>query len=87
LIVLDDAHYLFDADWFGGFFSSLLYSLSPASHLLILSRGTPSLPLWRLRSKQVLGVVDEKLLAFDIEETQRLFEKFGLRLNRRRRRI
>ncbi|HEX8637222.1 MAG TPA: AAA family ATPase, partial [Pyrinomonadaceae bacterium] len=78
LIVLDDAHYLFDADWFGAFFSSLLYSLSPASHLLILSRGTPSLPLWRLRSKQVLGVVDEKLLAFDPEETRRLFESFGL---------
>jgi LuxR family maltose regulon positive regulatory protein len=78
LIVLDDAHYLFDADWFGAFFSSLLYSLSPASHLLILSRGAPSLPLWRLRSKQVLGVVDEKLLAFDLEESRRLFEKFGL---------
>ena len=77
LIVLDDAHYLFDADWFGAFFSSLLYSLSPATHLLTLSRGTPSLPLWRLRSKQVLGVVDEKLLAFDLEETRRLFKEFG----------
>ena len=75
LIVLDDAHYLFDADWFAAFFSSVLYSLSPETHLLILSRGTPSLPLWRLRSKQVLGVVDEKLLAFDLEETCRLFEK------------
>lgn len=77
LIVLDDAHYLFDADWFGAFFSSLLYSLSPAAHLLVLSRGAPSLPLWRLRSKQVLGVVDEKLLAFDLEETRRLFREFG----------
>ena len=77
LIVLDDAHYLFDADWFGAFFSSLLYSLSPETHLLILSRGTPSLPLWRLRSKQVLGVVDEKLLTFDIEETRCLFEKYN----------
>jgi LuxR family maltose regulon positive regulatory protein len=75
LIVLDDAHYLFDAEWFATFFSSLLYSLSPETHLLVLSRGTPSLPLWRLRSKQVLGVVEEKLLAFDLEETRRLFEK------------
>lgn len=77
LIVLDDAHYLFDADWFAAFFSNLLYSLSPATHLLILSRGAPSLPLWRLRSKQVLGVVDEKLLAFDLEETRRLFRELG----------
>ena len=77
LIVLDDAHYLFDADWFGTFFSNLLYSLSPETHLLILSRGAPSLPLWRLRSKQVLGVIDEKPLACDIEETRRLFEKYN----------
>lgn len=81
LIVLDDAHYLFDADWFGDFFSSLLYSLTPETHLLILSRGAPSLPLWRLRSKQVLGVVDEKLLAFTAEETQKLFAKFGRSAN------
>lgn len=77
LIVLDDAHYIFDADWFGAFFNSLLYSLSPETHLLTLSRGVPSLPLWRLRSKQVLGVIDEKLLAFDIDETQKLFRKSG----------
>ena len=75
LIVLDDAHHIFDCEWFGAFFNSLLYSLSPESHLLVLSRGTPSLPLWRLRSKQVLGVLDEKLLAFDIAETRKLFRK------------
>jgi LuxR family maltose regulon positive regulatory protein len=75
LIVLDDAHYIFDAEWFNGFFNSLLYSLSPETHLLILSRGAPSVPLWRLRSKQVLGVVDEKLLAFDINETRKLFRR------------
>jgi LuxR family maltose regulon positive regulatory protein len=77
LIVLDDAHYIFDSDWFGAFFNSLLYSLSPESHLLILSRGAPPLPLWRLRSKQVLGVVDEKILAFDMDETRKLFRKYG----------
>ncbi len=78
LIVLDDAHHIFDCDWFGVFFNSLLYSISPETHLLILSRGTPALPLWRLRSKQVLGVVDEKLLAFDLSETEKLFKKHGL---------
>lgn len=78
LIVLDDAHYIFDCEWFGVFFNSLLYSLAANTHLLILSRGTPSLPLWRLRSKQVLGVVDEKLLAFDLSETKKLFKKHNL---------
>jgi LuxR family maltose regulon positive regulatory protein len=77
LIVLDDAHYIFDSDWFGDFFNTLIYSLSGETHLLMLSRGTPSLPLWRLRSKQVLGVVDEKLLAFDLNETRKLFQKSG----------
>lgn len=77
LIVLDDAHYIFDSPWFSAFFNSLLYSLPPETHLLVLSRGAPSLPLWRLRSKQVLGVVDEKLLGFDIDETRKLFRKFG----------
>jgi len=77
LIVLDDAHYIYDSEWFGAFFNSLLYALPPQTHLLVLSRGAPSLPLWRLRSKQVLGVIDEKLLAFDIDETRKLFRKFG----------
>jgi LuxR family maltose regulon positive regulatory protein len=75
LIVLDDAHYIYDSEWFGAFFNSLLYSLPRETHLLVLSRGAPSLPLWRLRSKQVLGVIDEKMLAFDIDETRKLFRQ------------
>jgi ATP/maltotriose-dependent transcriptional regulator MalT len=69
LVVLDDIHHVFDADWFPEFFVSLLHSLSPRIHLLLLSRSKPPQPLWRLRSKQVLGVIDEKLLAFNLEET------------------
>jgi ATP/maltotriose-dependent transcriptional regulator MalT len=78
LIVLDDIHNVFDTAWFGEFFVSLLYSLTPATHLVLLSRAKPAQPLWRLRSKQVLGVIDEKVLAFTIEETAELFEKYGL---------
>jgi len=77
LIVLDDAHHIYDAEWFGEFFNSLLYALPPDTHLLVLSRGAPSLPLWRFRSKQVLGVIDEKLLAFDIDDTKKLFRPLG----------
>lgn len=78
LIVLDNIHNVFDADWFTEFFTTLLYSLTPHIHLLMLSRSNPPLPLWRLRSKQVLGVVDEKLLAFNLEETKKFLKRGGL---------
>lgn len=74
LIVVDNAHYIFDAEWFTDFFHTLICSLLPNTHLLVLSRCKPPLPLWRLRSKQTLGVIDEKLLAFNFEETQNLFK-------------
>lgn len=77
LIVLDDVHNVFDADWFAEFFTTLLYSLTPDIHLLMLTRSNPPLPLWRLRSKQVLGVVDEKLLAFNLEETKKFLKRGG----------
>jgi LuxR family transcriptional regulator, maltose regulon positive regulatory protein len=78
LIVLDDVHNVFDADWFAEFFISLLYTLTPAQHLVLLSRTKPPQPLWRVRSKQVLGVIDEKLLAFNLDETNEFFKKSGI---------
>jgi len=78
LIVLDDIHSVFDAEWFAEFFTSFVPSLAPNVHLLMIARTLPSLPLWRLRSKQVLGVMDEKLLAFTSEETVKLFRKHKL---------
>jgi ATP/maltotriose-dependent transcriptional regulator MalT len=78
LIVLDDLHKIFDAEWFGRFFHLLLYSLPENCHLLLLCRSKPPNPLWRLRSKQMLNVIDEKLLAFDTAETAQLFKGKGL---------
>jgi LuxR family maltose regulon positive regulatory protein len=78
LIVLDDAHYLFDSDWFVAFFHSLIYSLQPNIHLLMLCRGKPSLPLWRLRSKQVLGVIDEEVLNFNVHEARQFLKTSGI---------
>lgn len=79
LIVLDDIHHLFDADWFGEFFTLLLSSLPDTTHVILLCRSKPPSPLWRLRSKQQLNVVDEKLLAFDLAETVELIKRAGLR--------
>jgi ATP/maltotriose-dependent transcriptional regulator MalT len=78
LIVLDDIHRVFDADWFAEFFSAILQSVSPMVHLVFLSRSKPSFPLWRLRSKQVLTVIDEKIIAFDTAEASAVCEKAGL---------
>lgn len=79
LIVLDDVHQIFDAEWFGEFFKLLLYSLPPSAHLMMLCRSKPPSPLWRLRSKQVLNVIDEDQLEFTTEETAELFDLFGCR--------
>ena len=47
-------------------------------HLVLLSRAKPAQPLWRVRSKQVLGVIDEKLLAFNADEAKELFKNHGI---------
>lgn len=78
LLVLDGIHHLYDSDWFTEFFDLMIRSLSRPSHVLILSRSKPPNPLWRLRSKQVLNVVDEKLLAFSASEAEELFKRGGL---------
>ena len=77
LLVLDGIHHLFDADWFGGFFNILQPSLSETADLLLLCRSKPPYPLWRLRSKQQLDVIDEKTLAFDRDETILLLKQVG----------
>lgn len=78
LIVLDGVHYVFDTMWFADFFNLLLYSLPSDTHLLLLCRSKPPLPLWRLRSKQILNVIDEKLLALSMKETEMLYKTYGL---------
>ena len=77
LLVLDGIDHLFDTDWFGSFFDILHPSLSETADLLLLCRSKPPNPLWRLRSKQQLDVIDEKTLAFDRDETISLLKQVG----------
>jgi ATP/maltotriose-dependent transcriptional regulator MalT len=77
-MVIDNVHHLFDAPWFCDFFSLMLHSVTPGSHVLMLCRSRPPAPLWRLRSKQVLNVVDEKLLAFTLPETEEFCRSRGV---------
>jgi LuxR family maltose regulon positive regulatory protein len=78
VIVLDGIHHLFDADWFGEFFGLLLSSLPENASLLLLCRSKPPNPLWRLRSKQQLNVIDEKVLSFTLAETAELLRRKGV---------
>ncbi len=78
LIVLDDLHLIYDAPWFGPFLSRLLPLLPRTTHLLLVGRGVPPAPLWRLRSKQSLGMIEETALAFTLEESKELLAHLDL---------
>ena len=78
LIVLDDLHLVYDAEWFVPFFSRLLPLLPADAHVLITSRSLPPAPLWRMRSKQTLCVIEEGSLAFTLPEAKELFASYGL---------
>jgi LuxR family maltose regulon positive regulatory protein len=78
LIVIDDLHLVYDAEWVVPFFRRLLPLLPMDAHMLITGRSLPPAPLWRMRSKQMLCVIEEPMLAFTEEETKRLFDSYGL---------
>jgi ATP/maltotriose-dependent transcriptional regulator MalT len=46
--------------------------------MIIVGRGLPPAPMWRLRSKQRLLVIDEHMLAFTQTEAEELFSGYGL---------
>ncbi len=78
LLVIEDLHLVYDADWVVPFFHRLLPLLPDDVHLVITCRSLPPAPLWRLRSKQMLRVMGETELSFTLEEVERLFETYGL---------
>lgn len=78
LIVLDDLHLVYDAEWVVPFFRRLLPLLPAEAHMLITGRSLPPAPLWRMRSKQTLCVVEEAVLAFTQKEAEKLLESYGL---------
>jgi LuxR family maltose regulon positive regulatory protein len=78
LIVIEDLHLVYDSEWVVRFFRRLLPLLPREVHALITCRILPPAPLWRLRSKQMLQVLDETELAFTLDEAIDLFESYGL---------
>jgi LuxR family maltose regulon positive regulatory protein len=78
LLILEDLHQVYDADWVQPFFSRLLPLLPHDVHLLITCRSLPPTPLWRMRSKQALCLINEESLNFTFEEARTLLEELGL---------
>jgi LuxR family maltose regulon positive regulatory protein len=78
MLVIDDLHLVYDAEWVVPFFRRLLPLLPPEVHVMLLGRSLPPAPLWRMRSKQTLRVIEEAELAFTLHESQRLFACYGL---------
>jgi len=78
LLVIEDLHLVYDAEWVVPFFQRLLPLLPSEVHVIITCRSLPPTPLWRMRSKQMLRVIEESELAFSFEETLQLFKTYGL---------
>lgn len=78
LVVIEDLHLVCDAEWLVPFFTRLLPLLPSDVHMLITSRTMPPAPLWRMRSKQTLSVIDEETLSFNKQEAVELFKSFNL---------
>jgi len=78
LLVIDDLHLIYDAEWVVPFFRRLLPLLPPEAHVLIIGRSLPPTPVWRMRSKQTLCLVEEGALAFNTHEAEDLFAAYGL---------
>ena len=78
LIVVDDLHLLYDAEWIVPFFGRLLPLLPVEAHMILIGRTLPPAPLWRMRSKQTLRVIEETALAFTLAEAEELFHSYGL---------
>jgi LuxR family maltose regulon positive regulatory protein len=78
LVVVDDLHLVYDAGWMVPFFRRWLPLLPREVHVCLLGRSLPPTPLWRMRSKQTLCVLDEATLAFTRAEARRLFASYGL---------
>jgi LuxR family transcriptional regulator, maltose regulon positive regulatory protein len=78
LIVIEDLHLVFDSEWLVPFLRRMLPLLPAEVHMIITSRTVPPAPLWRMRSKQTLSVIDEATLAYTRHEAIELFESYGL---------
>ncbi|HVF92294.1 MAG TPA: hypothetical protein VNH22_19670 [Blastocatellia bacterium] len=74
IIVLDNLHHVFPADWSAPLLYRILQLLPENIHLMMLARSVPPFTFSRMRSKQSMDHLDDRALAFTREEAMQLME-------------
>ena len=73
IIVLDNLHHIFAAEWSAAVLYRILPLLPENIHLLMLARVAPQFTFSRMRSKQSMDQIDDRALAFTRAEATELF--------------
>jgi ATP/maltotriose-dependent transcriptional regulator MalT len=73
IVVLDNIHNTFSAEWSAPVFDRILQLLPKNIHFILLARVSPGFTFSRMRSKQTMDQVDDRALAFRRREIGSLF--------------
>jgi ATP/maltotriose-dependent transcriptional regulator MalT len=73
VIVLDNIHHIFEAEWSAPLFYRLLELLPEYIHFVLLARSAPAFAFSRMRSKQIMDRIDDRALSFTRGEAHDLF--------------
>jgi ATP/maltotriose-dependent transcriptional regulator MalT len=74
IVVLDNIHHTFAADWSAPVLYRILELLPKKVHFMLLARIAPGFSFSRMRSKQAMDQLDDRSLAFSREEVLKLFQ-------------
>ncbi|MFY9555054.1 MAG: hypothetical protein WAV47_10115 [Blastocatellia bacterium] len=74
IVVLDNIHHTFAADWSAPVLYRILQLLPHNVHFILLARVAPGFTFSRMRSKQTLDQIDDRALAFSRDEVAQLFD-------------
>lgn len=73
IVVLDNVHHTFPADWSAPVFYRILQLLPNNIHFILLARVAPGFTFSRMRSKQTMDQIDDRALAISPGEVASLF--------------
>jgi LuxR family maltose regulon positive regulatory protein len=73
IVVLDNIHNTFSAEWSAPVFYRILQLLPNNVHFILLARVAPGFTFSRMRSKQTMDQIDDRALAFTRGEVASLF--------------
>ncbi|MCS6874711.1 MAG: AAA family ATPase [Pyrinomonadaceae bacterium] len=77
LLVLDDVHRIYKADWFENFFVTILH-FSDKLRFLLVGRTEPPFSILKFRASQIIGVLQQESLIFTFNEAFSFLRQFGI---------